>query len=96
MFQRNVSVARGLTDAVGTPRSQIALPDADIHAAESPRICIRRRCRCRPTATGKWKKWKLSATPPILGKELAASRARVLAAHDAIAQGTNHGLKDHE
>jgi hypothetical protein len=34
VFQRNVSVARGLTDAVGTPPGQIALPDADIDAAE--------------------------------------------------------------
>ena len=29
-------------------------------------------------------------------KKLAASRVRVLAAHDALHKGRNHGLKDHE
>ena len=29
-------------------------------------------------------------------KKLAASRVRVLAAHDALHKGRNHGLEDHE
>jgi len=47
-----VSVARGLTDAVGKPPGQIAPPDADIDATEIAPFASQRRCRCRQRRPG--------------------------------------------